>query len=436
MNTLYLGKAGFVPNRRTSENQARQHISGFLGALLVAILCFTTVTVWVQENWALQCFQIGIYALVIVQVLMGIHNPYEGVVWEIKPLLIYSIPLWGIIQLHCHITASSFVTRGEVLRWGALSGVFYLTRTAVRSHSSRRRFLIAFLCFATAMAILCLMQLNTSHGKILWVVETRFTDIYATFQNKNSFGQFVELALPLAVWGAVRRGWRSWWYVLAAGILYAATISVSSRAAFVLCTAELIAIPAIGLARLRERGTRSSVASIASMVLIVPAVAVAFTFAVGWGPTLERFHSGDPYAIRHEFLLGAIDMAEHRPLTGYGLGMFVHVYQRYTIKDFPFDATHAHNDWAEFAADGGIPFLLLIGIPFFGAIPSAIRHPWALGLVATILNAFVDFPFPRPAVSAWMFALLAILYTTSRLERANAGNSEIRAGGPQIEPAG
>jgi hypothetical protein len=39
------------------------------------------------------------------------------------------------------------------------------------------------------------------------------------------------------------------------------------------------------------------------------------------------------------------------------------VYQRYAIKDFPFYANHTHNDWAEFAADGGLPFLLIVGPP-------------------------------------------------------------------------
>jgi O-antigen ligase len=101
---------------------------------------------------------------------------------------------------------------------------------------------------------------------------------------------------------------------------------------------------------------------------------------------------------------------KHKPLTGYGLGTFPEVYQQHAVKDFPFYANHAHNDWAEFAADGGVPFLLLVLIPFAVAVPTAIRHPWALGLVAVMLHACVDYPFPRPAVSGWMFALLGILY--------------------------
>jgi len=77
-------------------------------------------------------------------------------------------------------------------------------------------------------------------------------------------------------------------------------------------------------------------------------------------------------------------------------------------------------DWlekAEFAADDGIPFLLLVLIPFAAAIPTALRHPWGLGLVAVMLHACLDYPFPRPAVSGWMFLLLGLLYMTRTWER-------------------
>ena len=122
-------------------------------------------------------------------------------------------------------------------------------------------------------------------------------------------------------------------------------------------------------------------------------------------------------------MLSAVDMAKHRPWMGYGLGTFTEVYQQHSIKDFPFYANHAHNDWAEFAADGGIPFLLLILIPCAAAVPTAIRHPWGLGIIAVMLNACVDYPFPRPAVSGWFFAMLALLYMTRTWDQ-NSRNAE------------
>lgn len=369
------------------------------------------MTVWVRQAWALQFFQIGIYTLLIIQVVSRFRRGTEQLADGIVPLLVYCIPLWGILQLVAHTTSSSFETREAVLRWGALSGVFYLSQTVTGSRVSRQRFLEAFLCFAACMALLFLLQFNTSGGRVLWVFQTPFTDqIYATFQNKNNYVQFVEIVLPIALWRAVRQGWRSWWYVLASGVLYASAIGATSRAGFVLCSGELLAILILCLVRLRQGATTGSFRSAISVFLMVPAVAGAFTFAVGWHPVWERFKDSDPFAIRREYFLGAVEMTKHRPFTGYGLGTYEFVYQRYAIKDDAFIANHAHDDWAEFAAEGGIPFLLLVAIPFVAAVPSMFIYPWALGLLATMLNACVDYPFPRPAVSGWMFAILGALY--------------------------
>jgi O-antigen ligase len=159
----------------------------------------------------------------------------------------------------------------------------------------------------------------------------------------------------------------------------------------------------------------------ASILIAVPAFAILFTSLVGWERVLLRFQQNDKYLVRREYMVAAVDMAKQKPLVGYGLGTFPEVYQQFAVKDFPFYANHVHNDWAEFAAEGGIPFLLLVLIPCTAIIPTAIRHPWGLGLIATMLHACVDFPFPRPAVSGWMLMLMALLYTTRASDRKRKG---------------
>jgi len=238
--------------------------------------------------------------------------------------------------------------------------------------------------------------------------------------------------LPIALWRALREGWRSWGYALAGGILYASAIGVASRAGAVLCTAELLVMLMIGLVRLRDPETGLLTRSTTAILVMVPVFAAAFTLAVGWERVWLRFQQNDPYLVRREFIVAAVDMARQRPLTGYGLDTFPEAYQRYAIKDFPFYANHTHNDWAEFAADGGVPFMLLVLIPFASGIPAAVRSPWGLGLIAVMLHACVDFPFPRPAVSGWMFAMLGLLYMTRMPDRTRhrAANQPIEDSPP------
>jgi O-antigen ligase len=382
---------------------------------LLLLLTYGTATVFVRGAWALQSFQIGIFALLGFYLIAGFRRNDEQIAQDWRAYLLYLIPLWGLMQIVAHTTSSTFETRAAVLRWGALAGVFFLTQVVARTRSARRNLLTAFLVFATAMAILCLTQLFTSEGKVLWLFDSGYPDVYATFPSYNNYAQFIELALPIALWRALREGWRSWWYVLLGGVLYGSVIGSASRAGAALCTAEVLVIMVMGLVRLRDLETGLPSRSTVSMVLMVPVLGAAFTLAVGWERVWVRFQQNDPYLVRREFMLAAVDMAKQRPLTGYGLDTFPAVYQRYAIKDFPFYANHTHNDWAEFAADGGIPFLLLLLIPFAAAVPMAIRTPWGLGLVAIMLHACVDYPFPRPAVSGWMFLLLAVMYM-SRVE--------------------
>lgn len=396
---------------------------------LFLLLVFCTATIFVREAWALQSFQIGIFALLAIYLLTGIGRGEEYLAEGLAPRLVYLIPLWGLVQLIGHTTASSMETRASMLRWGALAGVFFLTQTMAGTRKARRDILSAFLIFATAMAVLCLTQLFTSKGLVLWLFPTGYPDVYATFPSYNNYAQFVELALPIAMWRALREGWRSWWYVLGGGLLYGSVIGSASRAGAALCTAELLVLMVIGLVKLRRPDSELPTRSTAAMILMVPVLAAIFTLAVGWERVWQRFQQNDPYLVRKEFMLAAVDMAVHRPLIGYGLGTFPEVYQRYAIKDFPFYANHTHNDWAEFAADGGFPFMLLVLIPFVAIVPTAIRNPWGLGLVAIMLHACVDFPFPRPAVSGWLFMLLALLYMSRMPDEREPPRAALDSGG-------
>lgn len=392
------------------------------GATLVLLLIFSTSTVFVQEIWPVESFQIGVFILTAAYLLIGNRRGSENLAGGAAQWLVYFIPTWGIIQILAHATASTFETREAVLRWGALTAVFFLAQTVASTDSAREVMLLAFFCFATVMALLCLTQLFTSEGRVLWIFPTGYPDVYATFPNHNNYAQFIEVCLPIALWWALRDGWRSWGFALIGGILYASVIASASRAGAILCTAEVVAMLAIGVIQRRRktqidkklgRPFRSS----AMALVMVPLLAVIFTSVVGWQRIWERFQQNDPYKGRLEFTLSAIDMAKHRPLMGYGLGTFPEVYQQHAIKDFPFYVNHAHDDWAEFAADGGFPFLLLVFIPFAAAVPTAIRHPWGLGLVAVMFHACVDYPFPRPAVSGWMFAMLGLLYMARASDR-------------------
>lgn len=379
---------------------------------LFALLAFGTSITFIREAWAVQSFQIGAFGLLAVTLVL----PNQRLPQQLSPFLftsviLYCAPLWGLCQLAFALTTSAADTWAAVLRWSALVAVFFLAQCI--APDLRYAVLDGFSWFATALAVLCMTQLFTSEGCVLWLIETAYTEIAGTFLSRNNYAQFVELALPLALFGALRDGRSPWAYTIASGALYASVIASASRAGTVLCTLELITILLIGFQRRREDGTRMVAVTVAAVILI----ATVFTLIVGWERVWIRFHDKDPFAGRREFLLATLDMAAHRPITGYGLGTFSSVYQRYAVKDFPFYVNEAHNDWAQFAAEGGIPFLLMIFLPFLRATPTALRTIWGIGLVAVVIHAYVDYPFRSLGVSAWLFAMLGIIYAIERESR-------------------
>jgi len=201
----------------------------WVSVCVLLLLAYSTLTVFVREAWALESFQIGVFALLGAYLLTGIRGRKEIIASGWAPWLVYLIPFWGVFQLIAHTTASTFETREEVLKWGALAGVFFLIQAAGCTKEARRIFLSVFLYFATAVAVLCLLQLPTANGRAFWAFPTGYPAVYATFAYRNNYAQFVEIALPVALWRALRDPRLSWWYALTGSILFASVIGSSTE---------------------------------------------------------------------------------------------------------------------------------------------------------------------------------------------------------------
>ena len=80
----------------------------------------------------------------------------------------------------------------------------------------------------------------------------------------------------------------------------------------------------------------------------------------------------------------------------------------------PLEANAAHNDWAQWAAEGGAGFPALMGAVFFWSVWRVRRFPWGIGVPAFLLHSAVDFPMQIPALSLWFFVILGALAAASK----------------------
>ncbi len=81
----------------------------------------------------------------------------------------------------------------------------------------------------------------------------------------------------------------------------------------------------------------------------------------------------------------------------------------------------AHNDWAQWAAEGGIPFLAVMLAVVALLVRPALDSLWGLGLMAVFVHAWIDYPFEqRPALAAFLFAMAGALAAEASRRPATA----------------
>ena len=101
----------------------------------------------------------------------------------------------------------------------------------------------------------------------------------------------------------------------------------------------------------------------------------------------------------------SLEMTQKGPLTGYGLGTWPTVYPMFAHFDDGLFMNQAHNDWFQWAAEGGMGFLaLLLCFGVAVSIP-AFRSDWGVGVPGVLMLCFVDYPLQKPAVSLVLFAV-------------------------------
>jgi O-antigen polymerase len=272
--------------------------------------------------------------------------------------------------------------------------------------SEARMFRQAMLWFSFVMAAVVALQNFTAKGKIFWLFEME--GAAGPFPNGNHWAAFVELALPLAVYRLFAGGRSAWLYTVMIATMYASVIAVASRAGGVLCTAAMLIVP---LVLKRHRFAAGARAKLLLGVLAVPAI---FTWTVGPQAIWARLMEHDQYQLRREFLLSSWHMFRERPWSGYGLGTWATVYPQFAIVDPGTHANSAHNEWAQWAVEGGIPLVAaMLGLAgwVLCKVPSS---PWAFGLVLVLLHSWVEYPFQRQALAGWFAAMLGLLAIVSK----------------------
>jgi O-antigen ligase len=381
--------------------------------LLAAILFFGILTLWVPGRWAISAFQVALFALAAVRLVRRRSLGQHPVGWILAAAL-----AWGLLQVAAHWTVDRATTLDSLLGWLANLAAFSLALDLYQSPERRERFLRATLVFATILGVVSIFTFLTSPiGKVFWIFDTGSGGpTLSSFVYHNQYATFVEAVLPLAIVGAIRDRRRWILNTIVAATLFGSVVTGGSRTGSILCLAEILVIPAFAYLRgmvSRRTLIRAMAGSLGAIVILIG--------VVSWQPLWKRLQEANPYSVRWNLVRSSLDMVRDRPWTGFGLGTWPEAYPGYARYDDGTFVNQAHNDWAQWAVEGGVPFFALMLAITVWSIRPAVRSLWGIGMLSVFVHALVDYPFQqRPALAAFFFAMLGALAASGQWSREPA----------------
>ncbi|MDQ6708728.1 MAG: O-antigen ligase family protein [Acidobacteriota bacterium] len=382
--------------------------------VLSATLVFSVLSVFVSGLWPIGAAETISFLLALAFVLRAaIQGRIPKGHWLIAPFA--GALLWGLLQLLFNRSVYRFGTWSSMLRFAAYFSLFFATLQIFGFRKIRESFRLGAIYFGCLLAGEAIIQRFTSGGKIFWMLSTENTArAMGPFVNPDHYCAFIELIFPLALWQAVANRARTVRFTVIAAVMFASVITGASRAGFGLVVAELIFV------LIFTRRTGSGVRQKVSLQVIAGTVSLILIFGsvVGWGVLLDRFQEPEQFKIRWQLWQSSWRMLMNRPWMGFGLGTWETVYPAYAIFDPGARADHAHNDWIEWADEGGLPFAGMLLVIAGTSLRLAVRYPWGVGVAAVFLHSFVDFPLQEPAIVFFLFTIFAAMVQESRQDNA------------------
>ena len=369
------------------------------GTILTILALISTMTIWSKDPLWTWEYEIAVFTLAGWECLRPRSVP--AVFFPIA-----AIGFWGFIQVALGSTVYRSATVNASLQNLALAatalGSFYVLRDA----SARAAFLRYVGWIGLVVSVVGILAYWTSTGKILWIFSSAYPDNWGVFPSRNNFSQFLELCFPVALHSAVKSGADggkpNWSAAIAAAVMLGAGLASASRAGAVLLVVEAVVV------LLLTKGRRHF------LWLAFAGCAGAIAALAGAGTLVHRFAEDDPLQVRREIFRSTGAMIAEHPLRGYGLGTYSTVYPEFAEFDNGAAVEHAHNDWLEWASEGGVFYAVMWGLIAIWAVSPALRSIWGIGILAVFLHALVDYPFARLGISAWVFLLLGALAPEGR----------------------
>ena len=354
------------------------------------------------------------------------------------------------------LTYCGQATWRSIYLWVSYVGVFLVVAHTAKDWRRVKLIALVLVSAGFVLALFSLIQDLAGTRNIYWYHKPRLGGTsYGPFTNRNHYAAYVNMMVGVAL-GLFLVFWEDAQHkkrrrsrtrkrrsdelgqlalILLAGAIIAVSTCMSLSRGGITSVAVALGVGAFLLARMHQslpHGRRM----VGSFALLALGVVVW----LGWQPMLDRLGTIGEVAMdpvsdsRTIATMDAMKVFVDAPLLGCGYGAFKHVFPSYQSPAIQFGRWwHAHNDWAQGFAEGG-----LVGMVLFLSILAMLvrlirqRFPQArsearflvvglcVSLVAIALHSALDYSLHRPANAYLLAAICGLIVAALHCTSLNA----------------
>ena len=360
-------------------------------------------------------------------------------------ILIWIVQLWAVIQWY-FFSLSPFDSLMSLPEGFLYAGLFTLALLMINTQKRTEQVIWAVVLAAGFQAMYGSVMTLTGLEYGLFMQKEHYQGVATgTYINRNHLAGYLELAIALGVGlllaqttdykGSLRQRLRQLVRMLLSSkvllrlllaILVIALVLTRSRMGNTAFFASLMVTGGIALFMMRNK-TKSTTILLGSLLVID--IAIVGTF-FGVEKVAERLQSTSSQTeSRDEVTRDTLDMFKSYPISGVGAGAFTHVYPAFKGEDVRTHLLyqHAHNDYAQFLAEFGLPATVALFVMVFWSLAwgvSAMRQrnsqfyqgvgfACTMAIIAFAIHSTVDFNLQIPA-NASTFVLILSLAAIAR----------------------
>lgn len=354
------------------------------------------------------------------------------IVWSPMVLVFVAGLLFVAVQMWAGQSPDPYGTREAGLKLLTYAAIYWTTLQVIGASaiSEVQSFAKIVLIFGAAIALFGICQFISSPGA---VYGTQYDGSpFGPYINHNHFAGLIELLFPVALASVLNPSYDGARAAVAgfALVLITCAVALAGSRGGAIC----VAIEAVTLAVVAARGIYSKRWKVRSAAVVCIVLVAVTGFAIlDSGGSARRYkellkHPAETIADRGLMARDAVRVWMAHPFVGAGLGSYSLAVLSTNSVSGERVVDHAHNDYLELLAEGGLvagliavagAALLLASVSQHlkqarATFDGMLKFAAGVGCIGFLLHSVADFNFHIPANAAWFAAYLAIITAPTR----------------------